>query len=279
MFSRPSITLAPLPWTLSNWFTSFSKRCAPNRTRFSSCGEKAGLFHVSYICQRCLYNLIWCLGFWQQPDLPDSCWFCVRSGPQLLRCFAIHPAVLQPDLSPQHTTLHSVLSCTLFSLSHFPSSSSSLWIVILQSPFSPSWFGSICRFNIVPSRILIKLINSTGPKKDLEESILPVRQWTGGSYFFWTVCQAVTFWQCTLHFFLLNIMSVSKTLLKSRCTTPTSLLYPEDLLTLIYFCSGLSGMFCSLPLDYLLLCYLLDAHGSLLDVCIFSADKVNLADF
>jgi len=61
--------------------------------------------------------------------------------------------------------------------------------------------------------------------------------------------------------------------------TPNTLLYPEGLLTLIYFCSGLSGMFCLLPLSYLLLCYLIDAHRSLWDVCIFSADEVNLTDF
>lgn len=61
--------------------------------------------------------------------------------------------------------------------------------------------------------------------------------------------------------------------------TPTFLLYSEGLLTLIYFYSGLSGVFCSLPLGYLLLCYLVDAHRSLLDVCIFSAEEVNLTDF
>lgn len=45
--------------------------------------------------------------------------------------------------------------------------------------------------------------------------------------------------------------------------TPTSLLYPEVLLTLIPSVV-LSGMFCFLPLGNLLLCYLVGAHGSLI---------------
>lgn len=96
------------------------------------------------------------------------------------------PLPCSPHLSPEHTALRSALSCTLFALGHFSTLSRSFWILILQSLCSPSWLGIICRFNSLPSRILTKPINSSGPKKQLEESIL-VGQWTSDHYFFSTV--------------------------------------------------------------------------------------------
>lgn len=53
-----------------------------------------------------------------------------------------------------------------------------------------------------------------------------------------------------------------KSLLKSRCMTPTSSFYSENRFTLIYFCSGLSGMFCALSLIHLSDILHVDAHRS-----------------
>lgn len=60
--------------------------------------------------------------------------------------------------------------------------------------------------------------------------------------------------------------------------TPTSLFYSENQLTLIYFCSGLSGMFCALSLIHFSDVLDIDAHRSL-TFFFFPAEEVNLTIF